>query len=832
MEIRFRVAVTLGCLLAIASTASAQSFDASPQWLHTLEFDGLSSETVSDPLAESPSWASLADGDIVLATRANDTNLLLRRIAPDGSIRRAARSSFPHLDFPSTRFVVRSEAASGDIVVMVGSHYACFVRRYDPDLALRWEINLSDDSPQSRCVDLALSADGSAIALRGGRLSRITADGSLAWTIADGDDGYRLIAKAMAIGIDGTIWLLTRGDLIAQGIDHVAVQRFTPDGQRLPADVIGCTDCMSTIPGDIATTANGEVVAVGSGGSPLKAFFTRYASTGERLAHVERIGLSYRHFAIDDAGAIHVLAFVPDAPGEVHRLDQESGEVLWSRPAYGLIAADSGVVVTRKVGAGLHAVRLDATGAELWNNAILANFDSPDLISRGFRTGTRAAWLIHGDRTFTATCNVVPRLTSLSIADGSMLESEFCTHPVESRIVALDAIAGTGSLAVTRNRLTAFDTYGTQRWYAETCPLCRPQAAGSSIWVDAVLHENGSAWAIEAVRETSGVISPWQLSARLFGADGTPLQAQTLGSAPFGLPSLIVKSAPDGGIAVLRNLSSGPGTTRVEYTRLDDDAVVTGQGSYAMSDSQTVLRSARVLPDGGLAFVSDGDVFCTVGCNPVQASITRIAADGTVIWHYGFAESVDVPAVALEPDGSASAVLPIPPSYLTHRRAISAEGIAATDVPVPAMAPAAWLPELSPLVDGRQTVVFMNSFVYGIALLDALGNITATRAIYPQNQPLVTPAPHGFLTTDFVLREADADLLSAVDLETLVRFRFPGSTFSNTSSSTYGKWSVPDDGSIYGATTVIDASGARQLAIARFNVPGSEAERIFTDGFD
>ncbi|MBN8481028.1 MAG: hypothetical protein J0L88_05480 [Xanthomonadales bacterium] len=813
----------------IVSIAQALAFDASPQWLRTLEFEGLSAETVSDPIADTPSWASLPDGDTVLATRGDDTTLLLRRIAPDGGIRHTARSFVAHLDRDTTRFVVRSEANSGDIVVMIGSNTRCLVRRYDRDFALRWEIDLTDDSVLPQCVDLALPGDGSAITLHRQRLARIGMDGQLAWSIADGDDGYRLVAAAMAIGIDGTIWVVARGHLVAQGADSVSVQRFTSTGERLPADVIACTGCSSMIPGDIDVTTNGEVVAVGTGGSPMTAFFGRYAADGTRLAYVERVGYGYRRLAIDDVGSIHVLAVVPDAPGEVHRLDP-AGEILWSQPAYDLVAADAGVVVTRIVDVTrIEAVRLDAAGSMQWRTELLSNFDHPNVLSRGFRTGPRVAWLIQGDRTITADCNVAPRLAFASIASGAMLEREFCTRPFESRIVALDAVGGTGSLAVTEHHATAFDADGTPLWQAETCPLCRPHAAGSSIWVDAVLHEDGSAWLIEAVRESTAVTSPWSLFARRFAPDGTPLHEQTLGSTPFGPGSLVVRRAPNGGIAVLYGVM---GEFVVRYTQLDGKAGVIGQGSYPMPDNQNVLRSARVMADGGLAFVSEGVLFCFTGCNPVTVGITRIAADGTLIWHYGFDESTEPPAVALEPDGSASAVLPLPPTYVTHRRTISAAGIVSADVPVPAMVTAAWLQELSPLLDDRQTVVFMNSFAYGIALLDTLGNIIATRAIYPQNQPLVTAGPHGFLTTDFVLREADADLLSAVDLETIARFRFPGSTLPDSSSATYGKWSVPDDGSLYGATTLIDAHGARQLAVARFNVPGSEAERIFADGFD
>ena len=66
----------------------------------------------------------------------------------------------------------------------------------------------------------------------------------------------------------------------------------------------------------------------------------------------------------------------------------------------------------------------------------------------------------------------------------------------------------------------------------------------------------------------------------------------------------------------------------------------------------------------------------------------------------------------------------------------------------------------------------------------------------------------------------------------LAKFRFPGSTLATASPTTYGLWSTLDDGRVYGTTTVTDANGARQLAHSRFNVPGSDADRIFGHGFD
>lgn len=834
MEIRLRLA--LGVIAAMLGTDSrAQAIDVSPQWQHTLEFEARAMDTIS--LGRAPSWALLPDGDVVVATRVDNTTLLLRRVAPDGAVRHAARASVPWLSSNNPTLVVRTDAASGDILVMAGSDLSCGLQRFDGNFARRWSITLPAHPQISTCMDLAVGDGGAVIALQFGGLSRIAADGSVAWSVLNGDDGYYLAGHAMTLGNDGTIWVAGRGDLIANGADHVAVQRFAPTGTRLPADTLACSGCVASSPGGIVRTPDGDVVVVGLGSGAQGAFVLRYAPDGSRLYFAQHPAPGYRNVVMDDGGGLYAWASPDTMSGEVRHLDADDGAVVWSRPARDITGSSDGVVVTQAdetPDAAIAAVGFNAAGVEQWRHT-LPGATSGSEMSRGLRVDNRVTWLAQGILTGNIPCPASVRLVSAEIVNGSPTEAAFCAMPAEARVVAQDALDGVGSLVATEHHLIAFMPDGRERWRAETCAMCAPQSAGYSSWVDVVLRADGGAWAIESAREESGTLSPLTLSVRRIGADGTLLQAHSLGSTWLGPDSLNLERAADEGIVVLESSTFDSGSAQVRYTRLDGEGSLVGQGSYPMPDSQTMLRSARVLTDGSVVFVSEGVIFCDVVCYPVQVGITRVEASGVPMWNYWFPQSLDPPAVGLEPDGSANAVLPLPPSYLTHRRAINPEGIAAADVPVPAMVPGAWLQELSPLVDDRQTVVFMSSSAYGVALLDALGHITATRSIYPHNYwPQVASSPHGFLTTDSVLRDADAELLSASDLQTLVRFRLAGSALptSTHGAYVYGRWSMPGDGSVYGATTVFDANGARQLALARFNVPGSSADRIFAHGFE
>lgn len=827
MDTLIRIAATVGILLATLAPAHAQPFEASPQWMRTLEFEVAATDTPS--MGQAPSWATLPDGDIVVATRGDEAHLLLRRIAPDGSIHRSARASAPLPDPGNTFFVVRTDAASGDILVLAGAQTYCALHRFDSGFVRRWQVVLPVYPQMATCMDLAVLDDGSAIALQHGGLSRIGTDGSVAWTISNGDDGRYLVAHAMALGADGVIWIAGRGDLIAQGGNHVAVQRFTPAGLRLPVDTIACTGCIGTIPTDMTRAANGDVFVVGRGTSPQKGFLARYAADGTRLILVERESIGYRKVEVDDGGRVYAHSGI----GEVHRVDPADGAVLWDRPADDIVEGVDGVVAVRlsQSGSELVAAQLDSDGEPSWQ-ATLSGFFSPGFsIPPGFRAGAHARWLMGDAAGAPNACGSRVRFLSLALADGDVVETRFCAMPAQARAVALDVREGTGSLITTEHHLAAFTPDGMLRWQVETCPLCLPRTAGYSSWVDAVLREDGGAWAIEAVRETSGISSPLALYARRIGADGVPTLSFALGSESLSIYGLVIRRSTDDGLVVLRSTANVP-NTRVEYRRFDAGGQLVASEDHSMPDPNTSLRSARMLPDGGISFASMGDVICFIGCPPFYVGVTRLGAAGNIVWQAFFEESVET-NVALEADGSASALFRGAAGVL-HRRGFAADGTVGPDMPVNGLDLLAWIEELSPAVDDRQTVAYSAPSSSGVALMDAEGNIVATRTLYPHNRPLVLPSPHGFLTTDSILLDADADLLSAGNLETRVRFRFPGSALptSTQGAYVYGRWSMPDDGSVYGATTVIDANGARQLAIARFNVPGSAADRIFTHGFD
>lgn len=825
MEIRFAIAA--GLIVAVLATETrAQAVDVTPQWQRTLEFEVRATDTTSHGGA--PSRTMLPDGDLVLATRADDTTLLLRRVAPDGTVVRSARASVPTLSSSNTVLVVRNDAASGDILVMAGSGQFCGLQRFDSSLARRWSMTLPADPQMATCMDLAVLDDGSAIALQFGALSRITAQGAVAWDVLNGDDARYFAGHAMALGTDGTIWIAGQGDLIAQGANHVAVQRFTPTGLRLPADVVACTGCVSTIPMDVSLGSNGEVFVVGVGGAPQRGFFVRYAGDGTRLVLAESESDRYLKVVVDDAGNVYGQSTI-----QVHRIDPANGSALWGRAASDSVAVDDGVVATRILAGTftLVAVRLDGNGAETWQTTLSKSVSPISSPTTGMREGSLASWLIHDSQGTTGNCNYRPRLVRVSAANGSATDAWFCSALAGQRAVALDARDGVGSLVATEHHLTAFASDGSPRWQVETCALCASQSVGYTRWSGAVLRTDGGAWAIEAMRETSAILSPWQLSVRGIAADGTIGAPFVLGSESLSPEGLIIRRTADDGLVVLRSIVDQQFST-VFYHRFDAAGEQIASWTFPMPDSSTMLRSMRLLVDGGLVFVSEGVLFCMVGCNSIHVGITRIHANGSLAWHYGFGEAVEPAEVALEPDGSASALLPLAPSGVIHRRMINAEGIAGADVPVPGIEIWARVRELSALLSGRQVAVFDGLSSYGIALLDTQGHVTATRELNPQTLPFITTGAHGFLTTDYLVPDADAELLSATNLQTTARFRFPGSTLATASPTTYGMWSTLDDGKVYGTTTVTDANGARQLAHARFNVPGSGADRIFAHGFD
>src|SRR5690606_22952737 len=116
-----------------------------------------------------------------------------------------------------------------DIVVLAGSDLFCGLQRFNDDFSRQWSITIPGSEQMSSCLDLAVLDDGSALVLRHGSLSRVDTSGSVVWTIENGDDNHYLDAYAMVLGIDDTIWIAGRGDLIdGQSANHVAVQRFTP----------------------------------------------------------------------------------------------------------------------------------------------------------------------------------------------------------------------------------------------------------------------------------------------------------------------------------------------------------------------------------------------------------------------------------------------------------------------------------------------------------------------------------------------------------------------------------------------------------------------------
>lgn len=826
MHIRCWITLVCGTLAGLALSISARAIDVSPQWMHTPAFEGRSSDTPS--LGDAPSWATLQGGDIVVATRADDYTVLLRRLTADGSVVHSSRASVPLLRAGSAAIVVRTDPANSDIVVLAGSDLFCGLQRFNDDFSRQWSITIPGSEQMSSCLDLAVLDDGSALVLRHGSLSRVDTSGSVVWTIENGDDNHYLDAYAMVLGIDDTIWIAGRGDLIdGQSANHVAVQRFTPSGGRLAADVVACSGCISTVPGGIARGPDGEVYVVGFGGSPQKGFFARYAADGTRLLLTEHADTGYRDVVSDDSGAVFAQTF----SDEVRRLGAIQGSVLWTRPAVGLVGVDDGVVLLQRSDSNfdLVAVRLDGAGDETWREPISTDFPDFATAPSGLREADRVSWLISDARPLSDTCGSGPRFVSLAHTDGMAIERVFCDMPIEPRSVALDSREVAGVALLTDARLMTFAADGALRWQAQSCSLCNPGNIGFPTWAGAVLRTDGGAWVLERQRSSAGPVSRWDLFAKQFDVDGSLLASIPLGPdrSSFGGTTLLL--APDDGLIVLTPFDEPESAPAIIHQRIDGSGQLFANSVMPMPELSTMVRSARVLDDGGISFATVGLVICTVGCPPFHVGITRVDVAGTILWQYFFGESVEA-EVALEADGTSSALLRDAGGTLV-RRPVAANGVTGADVAVVGMDLLARIEELSPMLGGHHAVVFSGPGNSGIALLDTQGMVLATRNLHPQTLPLVTLSVHGFLTTDYLERDADADLLSTESFETTARFRFPESALP-ISPSTFGRWSVLDQGEVYAATTVIDGNGVRQLAIARFNVPGTDAERIFTSGFD
>lgn len=823
---------TMLCGLALiggATLIAAQPIpEITPQWLHMLERSTSSRDSMT--ASEHRPWAHLSGGDTVLATRIDAGSLLLRRFAPGGSLVRSQRVAAAGLGNDSPVIVVQADPLGGGFALLAGSGPHCGLQRFDADFRRVWSLALPGESPGAgTCRGLVFLADGSLLSLRFGSLARIAQDGTVIWVVNNGDDGRYLWASNFLVDSNSVIWVAGQGGLLGSGGNEAAVLRFTLDGTRLPADTFLCTTCIASRATDLVSLPDGDIIVSGRSGSNQPGFVARYSGDGQRRFLTDATAsIGYAQVAVDSAGSIHVLATTNNEPSHVHRLDGTNGSVLWTASGSGIVGLDAGVAVTRTIGAAQAIVSIDPAGNERWSRPIAGNATAT--VSRGAWHGTRIEWLVQGDLLATAGCGIAPRLVSLDLTGENGTTLHACAMPAEDRIVALDAREDHGVLATTPQRLIAYAPSGAVRWHAERCPAC-PPGVGFTRWVTSVLRNDGGAWAVEAVQDTSDLLSPWSRSLQHIGNDGATLATIPLGSEMESFAQLRLLVAADDSVVVLQPRSE-PESTAVIGWHIDAGGNVLGVNELAVPDQYSgfEIPSARRLADGGALYVTRGVPICMVGCQPFHVEIVRTQATGELGWRHTFAQDLDV-EVALGDDGDATAVFSLAPTGAMHRRAIAADGMAGPNQVLPGIPIASRVWALSPVVQERQLMLSTSFDVHEGRLLNAAGSTVATRALYSGYPPILATSNHGHLLTDMQAITNDAELLDPANLQTRFAFHLPSSALA-TDPNLPRQWRMLDNGRTYAAAMVLSAYGVRQLAVASFTVPGSVAETIFQDGFD
>lgn len=821
----------LSSILASIGLAGAQPApSAYPQWMQVFSREVLSRDTMVS--TREPTWAMTGNTDTVLASRSGSA-LLLRRLATDGTVLATHQESLADIGSALSSAFVQASAVDDGVYVLEGSPQgACQILRFGTALQRLWSMPAPPAAVLSNpCRDLQVLADGSILVMRQSTLSRVDALGQVLWTVNSGDDNRYFDANDLAVDAVGVIWAVGRGG--ALGDSNVAsVLRFAQDGTRLSADTFLCAGCVASFGNSVDVLPDGDVVVAGASGTNQSGFFARYDATGQRQLLVEiEIGARYKMVTHDADGNVYVLAETGAGAetSEVRRLDASTGAVLWTQNALDLVALTNGVAINRTSTNAIEAVALDANGNVQWTHPLAHSAKA--LVSRGYRQAQRIEWLVQGDVAASTDCGTAPRLVSLDLAGGNVSERESCRMPAETRVRTIDAMSDVGVLVNLGYRLVAIAPDGEPRWQSETCALC-VAGIGYTRWDNAILSSDGGAWAVEATQQSEGIGAAWSMAIQRFDADGN-----LVSSTPFAMASqywpngVALVATPLQVIAMQPRFSPDLGG-RVIWQRTRSDGSVAEVRDYAMPDSDFEIAAVRDMADGGVSLMVRSFVWCMVGCNPQYVSVLRLGSDGEELWRYTFAPD-SFPAVALNADGSASAVLP---SYsgnsLPHFRKIDTNGLASADIELTGVTPSTTPQRLSVAGVGQHLLRTDGGFPFhqDLWLIDPNGQVLASRSIDTYRTPTLTSSPFGDLFADWTAGAADAELFDRDSLDTRVLFRFGN---GSDPGSVPQSWRIADDGSVYAATAVYRQNGLRQATVARFSVPGSAATNlVFRDGFD
>lgn len=343
----------------------------------------------------------------------------------------------------------------------------------------------------------------------------------------------------------------------------------------------------------------------------------------------------------------------------------------------------------------------------------------------------------------------------------------------------------------------------------------------SNHWPAAVLTADGGAWALRAKSTPDGI----RATLERIRPDGQIAFAVPAAAAAWGAGSTTTVrlfAEPDRVIALT------VATRRLVWQAVGLDGSPLGTSDIPMPDDRFDIRAARLNADRGLTVVAEGEILCSVGCNPFHQSFLRITTDGTLAWHHD-TYYVDWPAMPM-PDGgvlvaSANPAVDAPP--LLQR--FDPQGQAQVPIPLVGMQPNAYPTALSGPVDGRWLLLAWSydDDAYALWSIDADGHVGASR-FDAQESPQAF-GRGGFLVPMATPTGPRMQVLDGITLQ--ARITLPFGSGGSDDGFDYGPWywRMLDDGCVYGTWL----SPIYRLGLARYAMPWEvPQDRLFRNGFD
>lgn len=785
-----------------------------PQWIESFSREYLVYDYM--PTTRGPLSARLPNGDVVVATLSGG-GLLLRRFGPNGAVR------YTHLETLGSfsDVILRADAATDSVYVMtVASANASALLRFNGGLQREWSVEIPlEGYAVGDYFGMEVLSDGSAVSLRGSRLTRVARNATVAWFVDDFDDGLDVTASAMAVAADNTIWVVGS----ANSFDHhgdTTVMRYSSEGVRLSADHVGCTECFVNNTIDVDVLADGTATIVGGTGSSPGTFFARYDASGNRLIWTAPSdGWIYFARAIhDDSGSIYV--FSNNVSPVLRRIDPVTAAIIWTRNAVDFTPLADGVLTTQTEAsqpgvAGIAAVAFDSSGYRRWSRPLVANDNAK--VSHGERNGPSVDFLLQDPVQTTSACSGYPHIISLDDKGSISTMPPVCqTSFGRADLRSFDAKPDIGVLVNLMYSLVAYAPDGDVRWQVHNCEWCELTESANPPWGSSMLAADGGAWAVERIQYSPTSLDGESFIKR-FDAEG-----QEVLSIPTAEQDAVVwrtRMVASGQDVVLLQPVFYNGRS-LTWQRIRADGIALPTHNYSIPDYDLFdIDAVRALDDGGISVVTKGEYGCTVGCSTHYVTILRLNADGTLHWRYQFPES-DA-AVTLAADGSVVAAVG---RYL---RKIGVNGqVSQVELSDPTLAGPN---QLAGPVNGHWLLQAWRYPDQTFSLVDANGQVSATRLSNPSMQTICSANALGYLIQLYGTH--GAELLDADSIATTAYFDFAG--IADASSYGISAWQMQVDGSVYAAFTSYPEGDGFHVGMARFAVPGSPAsDLLFRSGFD